>query len=77
MLWYSSGSSGILSSSAASASRSACPRGRGRADHRFIAIVTYHLPFGFNWESRGIEYPLFWALVVLHFLDARRRPMVD
>jgi len=33
-----------------------------------VAIVTYHLPFGFNWESRGIEYPLFWALVVLHFL---------
>jgi putative oxidoreductase len=33
-----------------------------------VAIVTYHLEFGYNWESRGIEYPLFWALVVLHFL---------
>ncbi len=33
-----------------------------------VAIVTYHLPFGFNWESRGFEYPLFWAIVVFHFL---------
>ena len=33
-----------------------------------VAIVTYHWDFGYNWESRGIEYPLFWALVVLHFL---------
>jgi len=32
------------------------------------AIVTYHLENGYNWESRGIEYPLFWAIVVLHFL---------
>jgi len=33
-----------------------------------IAIVTYHWQFGFHWENRGIEYPLFWAIVVLHFL---------
>ncbi len=33
-----------------------------------VAIVTYHWQFGFNWESRGIEYPLFWAIVVFHFL---------
>ena len=33
-----------------------------------VAIVTYHWDFGYNWESRGIEYPLFWALVVFHFL---------
>ena len=33
-----------------------------------VAIVTYHLDYGYNWESRGIEYPLFWALVVFHFL---------
>ena len=33
-----------------------------------VAIVTYHLEYGYNWESRGIEYPLFWAIVVLHFL---------
>lgn len=33
-----------------------------------VAIVTYHWDFGFNWESRGIEYPLFWAIVVFHFL---------
>jgi putative oxidoreductase len=33
-----------------------------------VAIVTYHWEFGFNWENRGIEYPLFWAIVVFHFL---------
>lgn len=33
-----------------------------------VAIVIYHWPFGFNWEARGIEYPLFWAIVVFHFL---------
>lgn len=33
-----------------------------------VAIVIYHWDFGYNWESRGIEFPLFWALVVLHFL---------
>ena len=32
-----------------------------------VAILTYHLPNGFNWEARGIEYPLFWAIVVFHF----------
>ncbi len=31
------------------------------------AIVTYHLENGYNWESRGIEFPLFWAVVVFHF----------
>jgi putative oxidoreductase len=33
-----------------------------------VAIVTYHWELGFNWENRGIEYPLFWAIVVFHFL---------
>jgi putative oxidoreductase len=33
-----------------------------------IAIVAYHWQFGFNWESRGIEYPLFWSIVVFYFL---------
>lgn len=33
-----------------------------------VAIVTYHLENGYNWEARGIEYPLFWAIVVFHFL---------
>ena len=33
-----------------------------------ISIVTYHWQFGFAWENRGIEYPLFWAIVVFHFL---------
>jgi putative oxidoreductase len=32
------------------------------------AIVTYNWQFGFLWNNRGIEYPLFWAIVVLHFL---------
>jgi putative oxidoreductase len=33
-----------------------------------VAIVTFHWQFGFAWENRGIEYPLFWAVVVFHFL---------
>jgi putative oxidoreductase len=33
-----------------------------------VAIVTYHWDNGYNWESRGIEFPLFWAIVVVHFL---------
>jgi putative oxidoreductase len=33
-----------------------------------VAIVTYHWDNGYNWESRGIEYPLFWIIVVFHFL---------
>jgi len=33
-----------------------------------IAIVTYHWRFGFEWENRGIEYPLFWSIVVFQFL---------
>ncbi len=33
-----------------------------------IAIATYHWQFGFHWENRGIEYPLFWSIVVFHFL---------
>ncbi len=44
---------------------------RGRADHllpRPVAIVTHHWENGYNWEARGIEYPLFWAIVVFHFL---------
>jgi putative oxidoreductase len=32
-----------------------------------VAIATYHWQFGFAWENRGVEYPLFWAIVVLHF----------
>jgi putative oxidoreductase len=33
-----------------------------------VAIVTFHWQFGFAWENRGIEYPLFWTIVVFHFL---------
>jgi putative oxidoreductase len=33
-----------------------------------VAIATYHWENGYNWEERGIEYPLFWAIVVFHFL---------
>src|SRR5712671_2367938 len=33
-----------------------------------VAMATYHWDFGYNWEGRGIEYPLFWAIVVFHFL---------
>lgn len=30
--------------------------------------VTFHWPKGFYWNLGGFEYPLLWALVVLHFL---------
>jgi putative oxidoreductase len=34
----------------------------------FLAMaITYHWEFGFAWNNRGFEYPLFWAIVVLHF----------
>lgn len=31
-------------------------------------IITYHWENGFEWQERGFEYPLFWAIVVFHFL---------
>ena len=37
----------------------------------FIFLLTaigYHWQFGFPWNDRGFEYPLFWAIVVFHFL---------
>jgi putative oxidoreductase len=35
----------------------------------FLATaVAYHWPRGVNWIEGGFEYPLLWALVVLHFL---------
>jgi putative oxidoreductase len=33
-----------------------------------LTAVTYHWQFGFYWNSRGFEFPLFWSIVVLHFL---------
>jgi putative oxidoreductase len=32
-----------------------------------LTAVVYHSRFGFYWNARGFEYPLFWTLVVLHF----------
>jgi putative oxidoreductase len=32
-----------------------------------VNAVAYHWQFGFYWNARGIEFPLFWAIVVLHF----------
>jgi putative oxidoreductase len=35
----------------------------------FLATaITYHWQFGYYWNARGIEFPLFWSIVVLHFL---------
>jgi putative oxidoreductase len=35
----------------------------------FLATaITYHWQFGYYWNARGIEFPLFWSTVVLHFL---------
>ena len=33
-----------------------------------ITAITYHSQFGFYWNLRGFEYPLFWSIVVFHFL---------
>jgi len=32
------------------------------------AAVAHHWQFGFVWNEGGFEYPLFWAIVVFHFL---------
>lgn len=33
-----------------------------------LTAITYHWQFGFYWNARGVEYPLFFAIVALHFL---------
>lgn len=33
-----------------------------------LTAVYYHSQFGFYWNARGFEYPLFWSIVVFHFL---------
>jgi putative oxidoreductase len=33
-----------------------------------VNAISYHWQFGFYWNNRGIEYPLFWSIVVFHFL---------
>ena len=33
-----------------------------------VVAAIYHSQFGFVWNQRGFEYPLFWAIVVFHFL---------
>ena len=33
-----------------------------------LTAIAYHAQFGFYWNMRGFEYPLFWAIVVFHFL---------
>ena len=35
----------------------------------FLAVaISFHAANGFYWNNLGFEYPLFWALVVLHFM---------
>ena len=33
-----------------------------------LVAVKFHAANGFYWNQLGFEYPLFWALVVVHFL---------
>lgn len=33
-----------------------------------LVAVLFHAPNGFYWNRLGFEYPLFWAIVVFHFL---------
>lgn len=33
-----------------------------------VTALTYHWQFGFYWDIKGFEYPLFWSVVTVHFL---------
>lgn len=33
-----------------------------------LVAVSFHYANGFYWNKLGFEYPLFWAIVVFHFL---------
>ena len=33
-----------------------------------VVAIGFHAANGFYWNELGFEYPLFWALVVLHFM---------
>jgi len=33
-----------------------------------LTAISFHAPNGFLWNKLGIEYPLFWSIVVFHFL---------
>jgi len=33
-----------------------------------LVAIQFHAPNGFAWNKLGFEYPLFWAIVVFHFL---------
>jgi len=33
-----------------------------------LVAVSFHSQYGFYWNKLGVEYPLFWSIVVLHFL---------
>jgi putative oxidoreductase len=33
-----------------------------------LTAISYHWQFGYYWNVRGIEFPLFWSAVTLHFL---------
>jgi putative oxidoreductase len=33
-----------------------------------LVAVSFHWANGFYWNRLGFEYPLFWSIVVLHFL---------
>jgi putative oxidoreductase len=33
-----------------------------------LTAVAYHWRYGFYWDIKGYEYPLFWALVTVHLI---------
>jgi putative oxidoreductase len=41
------------------------PAALGAAFLLFVAAFMVHLPIGFFWTNRGLEYPLLWALLML------------
>jgi len=43
-----------------------------------LVAVSFHWPNGFYWNRLGFEYPLFWSIVVLHFLvRGGGKPSID
>jgi len=41
------------------------PAALGAAFMLFVAAIMVHLPIGFFWTNRGLEYPLMWAILML------------
>src|SRR4051812_41492933 len=41
-----------------------------------VAVFAAHMPNGFFWTNKGVEYPLIWGIAALFFLNPRRRRLL-